>query len=129
MSLQVVGVHGIGEITAGNDLASTLAGAMATATWPDGTVGLRAGDIVVVTSKIVSKSEGCVVPESEREDALKAETVTVVATKETPRGTTRIVRTHHGLVLAAAGIDASNAPAGHVLLLPRDPDEIGRAHV
>ena len=127
MSLQVVGVHGIGEITAGNDLAATLAEAMGTATWPDGTMGLHDGDIVVVTSKIVSKSEGRVVPESEREDALKAETVTVVATKETPRGTTRIVRTHHGLVLAAAGIDASNAPAGHVLLLPRDPDASARA--
>lgn len=127
MSLQVVGVHGIGEITAGNDLASTLAEAMGAATWPDGTMGLHDGDIVVVTSKIVSKSEGRVVPESEREDALKAETVTVVATKETPRGTTRIVRTHHGLVLAAAGIDASNAPAGHVLLLPRDPDASARA--
>ena len=127
MSLQVIGVTGIGEITAGNDLAATLAEAMAAAEWPDGTVGLRAGDIVVVTSKIVSKSEGRVVPESEREDALEAETVTVVATKETPRGITRIVRTHHGLVLAAAGIDASNAPAGQVLLLPRDPDASARA--
>lgn len=127
MSLQVVGVPGIGEITTGTDLAVTLADAMATATWPDGTAGLRAGDVVVITSKIVSKAEGRVVPESEREDALAAETVTVVATKETPRGITRIVRTHHGLVLAAAGIDASNAPAGHVLLLPRDPDASARA--
>lgn len=127
MSLQVIGIPGIGEITGGEDLAATLADALAAATWPDGTVGLRAGDIVVVTSKIVSKSEGRVVPESEREAALEAETVTVVATKETPRGTTRIVRTHHGLVLAAAGIDASNAPAGHVLLLPRDPDASARA--
>ena len=127
MSLQVVGVTGIGEITAGDDLAATLAQAMAAATWPDGTTGLRAGDIVVVTSKIVSKSEGRIVPESAREEALDAETVTVVATKETPRGVTRIVRTHHGLVLAAAGIDASNAPAGHVLLLPRDPDASARA--
>lgn len=127
MTLQVVGVRGIGEITAGEDLAATLADAMAAAIWPDGSAGLHEGDIVVVTSKIVSKSEGRVVPESEREDALEAETVTVVATKETPRGTTRIVRTHHGLVLAAAGIDASNAPSGHVLLLPRDPDASARA--
>lgn len=127
MSLQVIGVTGIGEITADDDLAASLAQAMAATTWPDGTTGLRAGDIVVVTSKVVSKSEGRVVPESEREAALEAETVTVVATKHTPRGTTRIVRTHHGLVLAAAGIDASNAPAGHVLLLPRDPDASARA--
>lgn len=127
MSLQVVGVRGIGEITPGEDLAETLADAMAAVMWPDGTMGLHDGDIVVVTSKIVSKSEGQVVPESEREDALEAETITVVATKETPRGMTRIVRTHHGLVLAAAGIDASNAPSGHVLLLPRDPDASARA--
>jgi coenzyme F420-0:L-glutamate ligase / coenzyme F420-1:gamma-L-glutamate ligase len=127
MSLQVVGVPGIGEIVAGDDLARILADAMAEATWPDGTSGLREGDIVVVTSKIVSKSEGRIISEAERDDALEAETVTVVATKETPRGVTRIVRTHHGLVLAAAGIDASNAPAGHVLLLPRDPDASARA--
>lgn len=126
MSLQVIGVPGIAEITEGDDIVTALAGVLAGATWPDGTSGLREGDIVVVTSKIVSKSEGCVVPESERDRALEAETVTVVATKETPRGTTRIVRTHHGLVLAAAGIDASNAPTGHVLLLPRDPDASAR---
>lgn len=126
MTLQAVGLTGLGEITAGDDLAAMLAGAVTTATWPDGTTGVRDGDILVVTSKIVSKAEGRVVPESERDAALQAETVAVVATKETPRGTTRIVRTHHGLVLAAAGIDASNAPDGHVLLLPRDPDASAR---
>lgn len=127
MSLQVIGVPGLGEITAGTHLAAVLAEGLSTATWPDGTTGLREGDIVVVTSKIVSKSEGRVVPEADRDAALEAETVTVVATKETPRGITRIVRTHHGLVLAAAGIDASNAPDGQLLLLPRDPDASARA--
>lgn len=127
MTLQAIGLTGIGEITAGDDLASTIGAALPAAVWPDGSSGVRDGDIVVVTSKVVSKSEGRIVPESERESALEAETVTVVATKETPRGITRIVRTHHGLVLAAAGIDASNAPAGHVLLLPRDPDASARA--
>lgn len=127
MSLQVIGVPGIGEIAVGDDLAAMVADALPATAWPDGTTGLREGDIVVVTSKIVSKSEGRVVPEADRDAALDAETVMVVATKETPRGTTRIVRTHHGLVLAAAGIDASNAPAGHVLLLPRDPDASARA--
>lgn len=127
MTLQAIGLGGIEEITPGDDLAAAIAGALADAAWPDGSTGVRAGDIVVVTSKIVSKSEGRIVPESERDAALEAETVTVVATKETPRGTTRIVRTHHGLVLAAAGIDASNAPAGQVLLLPRDPDASARA--
>jgi coenzyme F420-0:L-glutamate ligase/coenzyme F420-1:gamma-L-glutamate ligase len=127
MTLQVIGLAGIGEISAGDDLAALIAHALPDAAWPDGSTGLLEGDVVVVTSKVVSKSEGRIVPESQRDAALDAETVTVVATKETPRGTTRIVRTHHGLVLAAAGIDASNAPAGHVLLLPRDPDASARA--
>ena len=127
MTIQVIGLVGIGEISAGDDLAALIAQALPDAAWPDGSTGLLEGDVVVVTSKVVSKSEGRIVPESQRDAALEAETVTVVATKETPRGTTRIVRTHHGLVLAAAGIDASNAPAGHVLLLPRDPDASARA--
>ncbi len=127
MTLQVIGLAGIGEISSGDDLAALIAHALPDAAWPDGSTGLIEGDVIVVTSKVVSKSEGRIVPESQRDAALDAETVTVVATKETPRGTTRIVRTHHGLVLAAAGIDASNAPAGHVLLLPRDPDASARA--
>ena len=55
-----------------------------------------------------------------------AETVRVVATKQTPRGDTRIVQTRHGLVMAAAGVDASNVEAGHVVLLPEDPDASAR---
>ena len=58
-----------------------------------------------------------------REDALPGETARVVAR----RGPTRIVRTHHGLTLAAAGIDASNVAPGHVVLLPVDPDGSARA--
>ena len=127
MTVQIIGLAGIGEISPGDDLAALIARALPDAAWPDGSTGLMEGDVVIVTSKVVSKSEGRIVPESQRDAALDAETVTVVATKETPRGTTRIVRTHHGLVLAAAGIDASNAPAGHVLLLPRDPDASARA--
>lgn len=127
MTMQVAAVTGIGEVDAQTDLSGVLTQALSQVTWADGSRGVRDGDIVVVTSKIVSKAEGRVVPESEREEALDAETVTVVATKETPRGITRIVRTHHGIVVAAAGIDASNAPAGHVLLLPRDPDASARA--
>jgi len=126
MSLQVVGLTGIGEIRPGDDLVDVIASALPYAQWPDGTSGVHDGDIVVVTSKIVSKAEGRIVPEVERDAALAAETASVVAIKDTPRGQTRIVRTHHGLVLAAAGIDASNAPPGHVLLLPRDPDASAR---
>lgn len=126
MSLQVVGVTGIGEVKADTDLADAIGDALELVVWPDGSRGVRDGDIVVVTSKIVSKAEGRIIPAAQRDEALAEESTTIVATKVTPRGTTQIVRTHHGLVLAAAGIDASNAPAGQLLLLPRDPDASAR---
>jgi coenzyme F420-0:L-glutamate ligase/coenzyme F420-1:gamma-L-glutamate ligase len=107
--IRIWGVDGIPEITAGDDLAAIVA-----AREPD----LRAGDIVVVTSKVVSKSEGRLAPGETRDAAIDAETVRVVAR----RGDLRIVETRHGLVLAAAGVDASNVPAGTVALLPADPD-------
>jgi coenzyme F420-0:L-glutamate ligase/coenzyme F420-1:gamma-L-glutamate ligase len=106
--LEVWGVPGIGEIEAGTDLAGVIAEAE-----PD----LRDGDVVVVTSKIVSKAEGRVVA-GDREAAIDAESVRVVA----QRGSTRIVETRHGFVLAAAGVDASNVPPGTVALLPEAPD-------
>lgn len=127
MTMQVAAVTGIGEVDAQTDLAGVLTEALSQVAWADGSRGVRDGDVVVVTSKIVSKAEGRIVPEDRRDQALADETATIVATKQTPRGTTQIVRTHHGIVLAAAGIDASNAPAGHVLLLPQDPDASARA--
>jgi coenzyme F420-0:L-glutamate ligase/coenzyme F420-1:gamma-L-glutamate ligase len=121
-ALVVLGVPGVPEIAPGTDLGPLLADACAALRWPDGSVGLVDGDVVVVTSKVVSKAEGRVVEAPDREAAIDAETVRVVATKQTPRGTTRIVETSHGLVLAAAGVDASNTPLGTVVLLPVDPD-------
>ena len=115
--LHVSGIPGIPEISSGDDLAALIAGAALAETGP----GLRHGDIVVVTSKVVSKAEGRVVSAS-REDAIAAETVRVVAR----RGATTIAQTRHGLVLAAAGVDASNTPPGTVVLLPEDPDESAR---
>ena len=77
--------------------------------------------MVAVTSKVVSKAEGRV-RAGGREGALAAETARVVAR----RGPTTIARTHHGLTLAAAGIDASNVAAGSHVLLPEDPDASAR---
>ena len=125
--LQVAAVTGIGEIVPGDELGSILAPHFGDLAWPDGTSGLADGDIVVITSKVVSKAEGRLVPVADRDAAIAAETVDVVAVKTTPRGDTRIVRTRHGLVLAAAGVDNSNAPDGTVLLLPTDPDASARA--
>lgn len=124
--LTVVGVPGIPRIRSGEDLAAIIVSAIADTSWPDRTLGVRDGDIVVVTSKIVAKAEGRVVRADSREGAIDAETVRVVATKDTPRGTTRIVQTAHGLVLASAGVDASNVDAGTVVLLPVDSDASAR---
>lgn len=85
------------------------------------------GDILVVTSKIVSKAEGRILAADDREDAITAETVRLVASRVTPNGsTTRIVQNRLGIVSAAAGVDASNTPHGTVLLLPEDPDASAR---
>jgi coenzyme F420-0:L-glutamate ligase/coenzyme F420-1:gamma-L-glutamate ligase len=111
--IEIWGIEGIPEIYSGDDIGHELIRADA---------GLRDGDIVVVTSKVVSKAEGRLVPGT-RDDHLASETVRVVAR----RGDTQIVETRHGFVLAAAGIDASNVPAGTVALLPVDPDASARA--
>jgi coenzyme F420-0:L-glutamate ligase/coenzyme F420-1:gamma-L-glutamate ligase len=111
-SVTISPVAGLPEIAPGDDLAALIARSVP---------GMRDGDILVVTSKIVSKSEGRVVRGS-REEAIESETVRVVAR----RGDTVIAQTRHGLVLAAAGVDASNTEAGTVLLLPEDPDESAR---
>ena len=91
--------------------------------------GVVDGDVVVVTSKVVSKAEGRVVAAADREQAITDETVRVVATRERPDGgpPLRIVENRLGLVMAAAGVDASNTPEGTVLLLPEDPDASARA--
>jgi len=110
--ITVTGVAGIPEITAGADLAALICTAA---------TGLRDGDILVVTSKAVSKAEGRVAAMS-REEAIEAETARVVAR----RGATTIAQTRHGFVLAAAGVDASNTAPGTVVLLPADPDASAR---
>lgn len=111
--LSIAGVAGLPEIADGDDLVGLIAAH----------ADLADGDIVVVTSKIVSKAEGRFVAAADRESAIEAETVRVVA----ERGSVRIVENRLGIVAAAAGVDASNVPDGHVLLLPRDPDASARA--
>ena len=110
--ITLTGVRGLPEISPGADLARLIC---------DAAPGLRDGDIVVITSKIISKAEGRVI-RADRERAIDAETVRVVAR----RGLTRIAQTRHGLVLAAAGVDSSNTAPGTVVLLPEDPDGSAR---
>lgn len=112
------GLGGIPEVGSGDDLAALIADAVAASERP-----LADGDILVVTSKIVSKAEGRSLSGGDREAAIDAETQRVVARM----GRTRIVQTRQGLVMAAAGVDASNVEPGTVLLLPEDSDASARA--
>ncbi|MEU0664578.1 coenzyme F420-0:L-glutamate ligase [Streptomyces lavendulocolor] len=121
-SYRVWALPGLPEVRPGDDLAKLIAAAVADGATAGGP-GLADGDVLLVTSKIVSKAEGRIVAADDREAAIDAETVRVVAR----RGTLRIVENRQGLVMAAAGVDASNTPAGTVLLLPRDPDASARA--
>lgn len=116
---RVWALPGVPEVQPGDDLVKLIAAA-ATA---DGLPQLADGDVLLVTSKIVSKAEGRVVEATDREAAIDRETVRVVAR----RGALRIVQNRQGLVMAAAGVDASNTPSGTVLLLPEDPDASARA--
>lgn len=100
------------EIREGDDLVTLLSGIE----------DLRAGDVLVVTSKVLSKSEGRLV-HGHRAREIASQTRRVVAR----RGATVIAETPLGLVMAAAGVDASNTPSGTVLLLPLDPDASARA--
>src|SRR5258705_5750121 len=110
-------VQGLPEFRPGDDLAAAIAGAAA---W------LRDNDIVVVTSKVMSKCEGRIVDapvDPEERDALRrklidAEAVRVLARK----GRTLITENRLGLVQAAAGVDGSNVGRGELALLPVDPD-------
>ncbi|NLF05598.1 MAG: coenzyme F420-0:L-glutamate ligase [Actinomycetales bacterium] len=118
MSLRIWAPGGIGEVAPGDDLVALIARALGAS----GTTPVQEGDVVVVTSKIVSKAEGRVMAADSREAAIDAETVRLVAA----RGTLRIVENRQGLVMAAAGVDASNTPEGTVLLLPENPDDSAR---
>lgn len=109
--LQVWAPDGVGEIGSGADLAAALVSV----------AELQDGDIVVLTSKVVSKAEGRVVV-GDRAQWIARESVRVLAR----RGETAIVRTPHGLTMAAAGIDASNVEPGRLVLLPQDPDASAR---
>lgn len=115
--VEILPVTGLPDFRPGDDLADALAAA---APW------LRDGDVVVVTSKVVSKCEGRIVaaPEDpEERDALRRKLIDQEAVRVLARkGRTLITENAFGLVQAAAGVDGSNIGASELALLPVDPD-------
>jgi coenzyme F420-0:L-glutamate ligase / coenzyme F420-1:gamma-L-glutamate ligase len=126
--IEILPVEGIPEVRPGADLLDLVTRA----------ADLRAGDIVVVTHKIVSKAEGRLVDLRGIEPSTLAKGFAARYERDPRqvevvlRESRRIVRmdrgliiaeTHHGFVCANAGVDASNVPGDDtVCLLPVDPD-------
>ena len=117
MTLTVLAPDGVPEVRPGDDLAALVVAALSPVD----------GDVVLVTSKVVSKAEGRSLAGTDRVAAVEAELAEPGARVVARRGPTTIVRTRLGLTLAAAGVDASNVARGSVLLLPLDPDGSARA--
>lgn len=115
--LTVLPVEGLPEFAQGDVLADAIAGAVA----------LEAGDVVVVTQKVVSKVEGRMA-QVDPDDPLshkalvESEAVRIVRR----RGDLIITETSHGFVCANSGVDLSNVEAGWAALLPLDPDRSAR---
>jgi coenzyme F420-0:L-glutamate ligase/coenzyme F420-1:gamma-L-glutamate ligase len=132
--LSIVPVIGLPEITEGDDLAAMIAGA----------IDLRDGDVVVITSKVVSKMEGRAVDLADIEPSRfaidwgnrwrKDPRVVEVVLRESSRivrqaGPVLITETHHGFVCANSGVDQSSSGArDRVLTLPVDPDASARRY-
>ena len=120
--VRIIPVQGIPEIVRDCDLGAVIGGAIAA-----GGEALRDGDILAVTSKIASKALGLTAVRTDKRAVVREQSVRVVAERMTSTGATRIVEGRHGVVMAGAGIDASNTgPAETLLLLPDDPDEVAR---
>src|SRR3989337_1310410 len=130
--LRVVGLGGLPDMKPGHDIAALVLEAAERQGTP-----LEAGDVLIVTQKIVSKTEGRVVALAEVEPGAEARTLAEETGKDPRlaelilRESRRIVRkagpvliteTRHGFVCANAGIDASNVGQGVVSLPPQDPD-------
>ncbi|WP_297773587.1 coenzyme F420-0:L-glutamate ligase [Mycobacterium sp.] len=116
-AIEILPVAGLPEFRPGDDLGAAIAAA---APW------LRDGDVVVVTSKAVSKCEGRLVPaprDPEERDRLRRKLVDDEAVRVLARkGRTLITENRIGLVQAAAGVDGSNVGRDELALLPVDPD-------
>jgi coenzyme F420-0:L-glutamate ligase/coenzyme F420-1:gamma-L-glutamate ligase len=134
---EVIGVEGIGEVRPGDDVARIVVDAASQQATP-----LRAGDLLVISQKIVSKAEGRLLRLSAVVPSAVAVSLAAGLGRDPRlvevilRESRRVVRmdrgilvteTHHGWVCANAGVDQSNVDADMVALLPEDPDRSARA--
>jgi coenzyme F420-0:L-glutamate ligase/coenzyme F420-1:gamma-L-glutamate ligase len=119
--LRVIPLAALGAVQIGDDLVSLLMGAL-----DSRGESLQHHDLVIVTSKVVSKSEGRVVTfdgtEAHKIEIVQSESKRVLRR----RGALRITETHHGFINANAGVDLSNTADGTAVLLPKDPDRSAR---
>lgn len=114
--VSVLPVLGLPEVVAGDDLAALVLDALDPS-------GLEPGDVVVVSSKLVSKALGLRASGVHKDALVLQESVRVVAERRMAEAVTRVVEAAAGPVMAAAGVDGSNTGAGEdLLLLPHDPD-------
>ena len=112
--IEIFPVPGLPEVEPGDDLPALIFAALSP-------LGPRAGDILVVTHKVVSKAEGAMAPAPTDEDyrkVVESEAAAIVRR----RGDMVIAVTRHGFVCANAGVDRSNVTGDRAVLLPRDPD-------
>lgn len=131
--LRVIPLGGIGEVQPGDDLAALILAALV-----HQGLELIAGDVLVVTQKVVSKAEGRMVDPSTVEPSHMAHMAAAQGPKDAAyyevvlREAKRVIRmdrgvlvteTHHGFICANSGVDESNVDGGRmVTLLPVDPD-------
>ena len=134
---EVIGVGGIGEVRQGDDIGRLVVEAAERQSTP-----VRAGDLLVIGQKVVSKAEGRLVRLTDVEPSPIALAMAAGLAKDARlvevilRESRRVVRmdkgvlvteTHHGWVCANAGVDQSNVDADSVALLPKDSDRSARA--
>ena len=134
---EVIGIEGIGEVQPGDDIARLVLDAAARQHTP-----VTGGDVLVLSQKMVSKTEGRLLRLSDIAPSTMATTFATELGRDPRlievilRESRRVVRmdrgvlvteTHHGWVCANAGVDQSNMDADMVALLPEDPDRSARA--
>jgi coenzyme F420-0:L-glutamate ligase/coenzyme F420-1:gamma-L-glutamate ligase len=116
----VTPLMGFPEVREGDDLAGIVSKVLR-----DNGIQLLDGDILVISSKVVSKAMGLHAPADLQSEVVLSNSVRIVAERVTPSGVTRIVESVAGPVMTAAGVDASNtSDPAFVLLLPQDPDAV-----